>query len=234
MPDLTDSEAIEALFDSTSGHLAFSPSLNFSKQDTNTSYYHPKNSPVPFPLSTPKSSLSLAPHKHPLQQNTSMLNLAQNSNLDCYSSTYFAHSNPSQTPSFNPNYSPIFTSQEETTASPVLCRSISCFDLIGTVGCGSYGKVLLGNLSNEATGSNSLHAIKVLSKRYMYRDGVEEVKRELRALRWIADTIKYSDAKKSQSFQGVSFLQKMSESFQNDNFVFLVLVRRNLPLSVIL
>ncbi|KAE9406528.1 hypothetical protein BT96DRAFT_220628 [Gymnopus androsaceus JB14] len=101
MPDLTDSEAIEALFDSTSGHLAFSPSLNFSKQDTNTSYYHPKNSPVPFPLSTPKSSLSLAPHKHPLQQNTSMLNLAQNSNLDCYSSTNFAHSNPSQTPSFN-------------------------------------------------------------------------------------------------------------------------------------
>lgn len=224
MTNLTDSEAIEALFDSTSGRLTFSPSLNSSKQDENLSSYHLSSSPVPFPSSTSKSSSSstcLAPHRAPL---TSTVNLAQN--LDCYSSSLVTNSiqsnslHLSQAPSFNPNYSPIFASQE-----PTLCRSISCFDLIGTVGCGSYGKVLLGNLSSETTGSSSLHAIKVLRKRDMHRDGVEEVKRELRALRWIADTIKYNDATHSQTIQGVSFLQKMSETFQNDNYVFIVLVR---------
>ncbi|KAK7062855.1 hypothetical protein VNI00_000351 [Paramarasmius palmivorus] len=95
---------------------------------------------------------------------------------------------------------------------PLLNPSISCFHLMGTLGCGAYGKVLLGYLGDDNdTSGNNLHAIKVLRKADMSRYGVEEVKRELRALRWIADT------------DGTSFLQKMTTSFQNERFVFMVL-----------
>ncbi|KAJ3798258.1 hypothetical protein GGU11DRAFT_781517 [Lentinula aff. detonsa] len=61
----------------------------------------------------------------------------------------------------------------------------------------------------------------------MHRDGVEEVKRELRALRWIADTVNYAGATRQPQNSSVMFLQKMSESFQNESFVFIVLVNHS-------
>uniref|UniRef100_A0A0W0FBB1 non-specific serine/threonine protein kinase n=1 Tax=Moniliophthora roreri TaxID=221103 RepID=A0A0W0FBB1_MONRR len=97
----------------------------------------------------------------------------------------------------------------DSSPKPLLNPSISRFHLMGTLGCGAYGKVLLGYLGDDTNSGNNLHAIKVLRKADMNQYGVEEVKRELRALRWIADT------------DQAPFLQKMTASFQNERFVFI-------------
>ncbi|KAG7095632.1 hypothetical protein E1B28_006355 [Marasmius oreades] len=108
-------------------------------------------------------------------------------------------------------------------ASPGLSRneqfdvSISGFTLVRTLGCGAYGKVLLGHLDSHY--ARNLHAIKFLRKGDMNRYGAEEVKRELRTLRWIADTTKSH----TTGNRDVLFLQKMTQSFQNERYAFIVL-----------
>ncbi|KAK0205461.1 kinase-like domain-containing protein [Desarmillaria ectypa] len=94
---------------------------------------------------------------------------------------------------------------------PNLPPSISAFDIIGTLGRGSYGKVLLGTRPDGC----GLRAIKVLQKSGIHRYGLEEVHRELRTLQLIAE--------QPMSRSGAAFLQKIVESFENERFVFIVL-----------
>ncbi|KAJ3731486.1 hypothetical protein DFJ43DRAFT_414308 [Lentinula guzmanii] len=233
MKDFTELEAIQALLDSTSQHSEPSPNTRSSiqQQDENTPTTDCPAQDSPLSSSVMrKPSYSSSPFD--ATRNISPSGASQNACF--YPNGFLDNVLPSSLTS-TPDvplvpslmHPPILAPQEPlvdlTPPSPALCRSISCFDLVGTIGCGSYGKVLLGNISNGSTGSSSLHAIKVLRKRDMHRDGVEEVKRELRALRWIADTVNYAGATRQPQNSSVMFLQKMSESFQNENFVFIVL-----------
>lgn len=242
MPDLTESEAIKALFESTSDYLPFSHNPRSSTQDGNSpSSSLPRRSPLPLCKSLQHNSTCLASDPlrstDPLLQHPS-LNLSQASPITYFYPNGF-FDNVAQSSSAPPSdVSPPFPTHsfaselwaqhvDPTLSSPAPCGSISCFDLVGTIGCGSYGKVLLGSISNESTGGSVLRAIKVMRKHDIHEDGVEEVKRELRALRWIADTARYVDATQQPQNCGVSFLQKMIESFQNEEFVFIVLVSRS-------
>ncbi|KAJ4001905.1 hypothetical protein F5050DRAFT_1707841 [Lentinula boryana] len=233
MKDFTELEAIQALLDSTSQPSKPSPNTRSSiqQQDENTPTTDCPAQDSPLPSSVMrKPSYSSSP----FNATRNILPSGASQNACFYPNGILDNVLPSSLTS-TPDvplvpslmHSPIFAPQEPlvdlTPPSPTLCRSISCFDLVGTIGCGSYGKVLLGNISNGSTGSSSLHAIKVLRKRDMHRDGVEEVKRELRALRWIADTVNYAGATRQPQNSSVMFLQKMSESFQNESFVFIVL-----------
>lgn len=106
---------------------------------------------------------------------------------------------------------------QPSTCSPV-ASSISSYNIIGTLGRGSYGNVLLGRLKTDAYGD--MRAIKVLRKNSMDQHGLEEAHRELGTLRWIADRMRSSD----ECLPGVGFLQRMLESFHDDQFMFIVLV----------
>ncbi|KAL0071221.1 hypothetical protein AAF712_001787 [Marasmius tenuissimus] len=112
----------------------------------------------------------------------------------------------------------------DTASSPVK-NSLLSFGIIGALRSGECGKVLLGH-SGGPSGARTLHAIKVLRKDGLDRYGVEEVKRELRTLRVIAEVSRLQE----DSVQGVGFLQTMSESFQNDRYV--VIVSDYLPVSL--
>lgn len=103
------------------------------------------------------------------------------------------------------------TAQDDLSNVP---SSISTFDIIGTLGRGTYGKVLLGTRPDDC----GLRAIKVLQKSRMHRYGMEEVQRELRTLQLIAE--------QPVSRSGAPFLQNMVEAFENERFVFIVLVRQ--------
>ncbi|KAJ4490388.1 hypothetical protein J3R30DRAFT_3421265 [Lentinula aciculospora] len=239
MPNITEAEAIGALFDSTSEYFTFSPRTKSYEQHENTLFKFPLQDPPFTPSDSHKPNYSSS---HSNLSQDAATSLQQHSFLDVSPITPF-HANdfpndivtssstlPSNVPSTPSSvHSPFFKSREPlanpTPSSPALYGSISCFDLVGTIGCGSYGKVLLGSISNNTTGIGTLYAIKVLRKRDMHNDGVEEVKRELRALRWIADSVKYVGGTQQSQDQnaGVTFLQKMSESFQNESFVFIIL-----------
>ncbi|KAL0576118.1 hypothetical protein V5O48_005865 [Marasmius crinis-equi] len=96
--------------------------------------------------------------------------------------------------------------------------SISSFSIVGTLGSGAHGKVLLGHLGGQSN-TRELHAIKVLRRDGSNRFGVEEVKRELKTLRWITET----SGSRNAGNRGIKFLQRMTESFKNDRYVFIVL-----------
>ncbi len=121
----------------------------------------------------------------------------------------FSHYRALSTVPDNPNLSSL--------AETSLPSSISSFEIIGTLGRGTYGKVLLGSHARAP----GLHAIKVLQKTGMHRYGIEEVERELRTLR------SFSDA--SASDPRTAFLQNMLGTFSDDRFVFIVLVRELVP-----
>ncbi|KAK0223983.1 hypothetical protein IW262DRAFT_867380 [Armillaria fumosa] len=105
---------------------------------------------------------------------------------------------------------------QDSTDSSNVPSSISTFDIIGTLGRGTYGKVLLGTRPDDC----GLRAIKVLQKSGMHRYGMEEVQRELRTLQLIAE--------QPISRSGAAFLQNMVEAFENERFVFIVLVRHHI------
>ncbi|KAG7442928.1 kinase-like protein [Guyanagaster necrorhizus] len=111
--------------------------------------------------------------------------------------------------------------QDSTTQNDLsnLPPSILAFDIIGTLGRGTYGKVLLGTRPD----GSGLRAIKVLQKSGMHRYGMEEVRRELRTLQLIAE--------QPMSTSGAVFLQNMVESFENERFVFIVFEYHPTPLS---
>ncbi|KAK1236244.1 hypothetical protein PQX77_000506 [Marasmius sp. AFHP31] len=103
------------------------------------------------------------------------------------------------------------------TASSPVKNSLLSFDIIGALRAGECGKVLLGHSGGQSR-ARSLHAIKVLRKDGLDRYGVEEVKRELRTLRVIAEKSRLQTG----YVRGVEFLQTMSESFQNNQYVVVV------------
>ncbi|KAF9017735.1 hypothetical protein BDZ89DRAFT_369127 [Hymenopellis radicata] len=118
----------------------------------------------------------------------------------------FSHHRTLSTVPDNPNLSSL---AETSIAFP---SSISSFEIIGTLGRGTYGKVLLGSHARAP----GLQAIKVLQKTGMHRYGIEEVERELRTLRSFSDT---------SADPRTAFLQNMLGTFSDERFVFIVLVR---------
>ncbi|PBK63172.1 hypothetical protein ARMSODRAFT_545049 [Armillaria solidipes] len=123
-------------------------------------------------------------------------------------------SSPGSTKILDDSFLQDSTAQDDLSNVP---SSISTFDIIGTLGRGTYGKVLLGTRPDGC----GLRAIKVLQKSGMHRYGMEEVQRELRTLQLIAE--------QPMSRSGAAFLQNMVEAFENERFVFIVLVRRYIP-----
>ncbi|KAK0451886.1 hypothetical protein EV421DRAFT_1069961 [Armillaria borealis] len=123
-------------------------------------------------------------------------------------------SSPGSTKILDDSFLQDSTAQDDLSNVP---SSISTFDIIGTLGRGTYGKVLLGTRPDGC----GLRAIKVLQKSGMHRYGMEEVQRELRTLQLIAE--------QPMSRSGAAFLQNMVEAFENERFVFIVLVRRYTP-----
>ncbi|KAI1792429.1 hypothetical protein LXA43DRAFT_341555 [Ganoderma leucocontextum] len=94
--------------------------------------------------------------------------------------------------------------------------SLSTLTFLGTLGRGGYGKVLLAQSSH--TGNDPLQlAVKVLAKRRMTLDDVQEVKMEVQLLRALSLT--KGDA------VGTAFLQRMHGAFQTKEHVFIIMVR---------
>ncbi|KAI0753339.1 kinase-like domain-containing protein [Daedaleopsis nitida] len=100
--------------------------------------------------------------------------------------------------------------------------SLSSLQFTGTLGRGGYGKVLLAECS-LARGSANEVAVKVLTKRYMTRDDILEIKSEVLILKMLA--------MHSKNALGVVFVQQMEAAFQTKNRVFIVMERHCVPLS---
>lgn len=120
----------------------------------------------------------------------------------------FYHQRSVLTASDNPNLS--LSSLPEIPTVP-LPSSISSFEIFGTLGRGTYGKVLLGTHATQP----GLRAIKVLQKTGMDRYGKEEAERELRTLKTFSE---------ASTDTRTLFLQGMVNTFSDARFVFLVLV----------
>lgn len=108
--------------------------------------------------------------------------------------------------------------------------TIPSYEFMGTLGQGTYGKVLLGCRSDDS--NSELRAIKVMPKRDIRRYGAREVVKELGALRLVSQTGlpldgggDNVDREKSGDWGGIQFLQHLVETFQDDGHVFIVLVR---------
>lgn len=100
------------------------------------------------------------------------------------------------------------------------CSSISCYDLISILGRGAYGTVLLAHRKGDPR--RIPYAIKVLQKASIAPYGTQEIVRELKTLTLIAQ--KPLSPSRSPSINGFAFMQRLAESFQNDKYVFIVLV----------
>ncbi|KAF8651512.1 hypothetical protein AX16_004708 [Volvariella volvacea WC 439] len=103
------------------------------------------------------------------------------------------------------------------------------YRFMGTIGQGSYGKVLLGYRDDDP--HEEIRAVKVMPKRHIRRFGVNEIVKELTALRLVAQTMEYSSledgglsgCQMDGDKEGIQFLQKLVESFQDPGYVFIVL-----------
>lgn len=114
----------------------------------------------------------------------------------------------------------------ETPAKFIVGSSISCYDLVSTLGRGSYGTVLLAHQKDDQR--RIPYAMKVLRKVGMAPSGTQEILRELKTLGLINQKLLCSDAysyPRCSDDDGLVFMQRFTESFQNDNYVFIVLVR---------
>lgn len=114
----------------------------------------------------------------------------------------------------NEDSSPVEAEMPSPVEQSILPSSISSFDILGTLGRGTYGKVLLGINPGQL---GALRAIKTIKKSGIHPYGLEEIEREIRTLH------KISAAAKSEP--GRSFVQNMFSSFTNEEYAFLVLVR---------
>ncbi|KAF5365326.1 hypothetical protein D9758_005417 [Tetrapyrgos nigripes] len=225
---LTDQEAIQAFCDSTSVQLALSslcpaPIVSpriplLANGNIDNCSFQPWLSSPRF-TRAPCSSVSFSNHSSPVFSSFPKRRVLS------MSSMHQRTPNPQLKQTFEVPIGVKFSSPQRPLdhfRSPVhslsSTRSLSDIDLLGTIGCGAYGKVLLGHLHENTTPDTprKLCAIKVLRKTGMKQNETEEVKRELRTLRWIKGL---DDA----NGRGVNFLQTMSESFQNDQFVFMIL-----------
>lgn len=121
--------------------------------------------------------------------------------------------------------SSIGSSVDSLSSSPSsrISHSISSFSLIGTLGYGSYGKVLLGCLKDTSRGD--LCAIKVIRKsapNNRFGSPDSEVQREITTLEWIAARIRQA----GPVFPSVHFLQNTFGHFQDDMNAFIILVNQ--------
>ncbi|KAG5639759.1 hypothetical protein H0H81_000039 [Sphagnurus paluster] len=102
--------------------------------------------------------------------------------------------------------------------APPTClkRSITAYGIIGTLGRGTYGKVVLGCLKDDFDGD--LYAIKIVPKA-----GTRSNIPELAILEFISNISKIKDGDRDK--WGVAFLQRMRETLHSDESFFIVLVR---------
>lgn len=101
---------------------------------------------------------------------------------------------------------------------------LSSLNFFGTIGRGGYGKVLLAEHAPDAgitSGHGSQVAVKVLAKKGMNMDDVQELKTEVRALREIA-----WGPVASPYGCGSEFQQKLQGVFQTREHVFIIMVRQ--------
>ncbi len=101
---------------------------------------------------------------------------------------------------------------------------LSSLNFLGTIGRGGYGKVLLAEHAPDAgitSGHGSQVAVKVLAKKGMNMDDVQELKTEVRVLREIA-----WGPVASPHGRGSEFQQKLQGAFQTREHVFIIMVRQ--------
>ncbi|KAI0672206.1 kinase-like domain-containing protein [Trametes maxima] len=109
--------------------------------------------------------------------------------------------------------------------------SLSSLRLLGTIGRGGYGKVLLAECTPNSEfefygGSHAQVAVKVLSKKHMTIDDVQELKTEVRALREIgrSSSLVFPES-------GVEFIQALCGVFQTQEHVYIIMERHCAPLT---
>ncbi|TFK67641.1 kinase-like protein [Pluteus cervinus] len=94
----------------------------------------------------------------------------------------------------------------------------------GMIGQGTYGRVLLGYRNDRC---DQLRAVKVVSKANLKSTGFSEIAHELSALRFIAQTMasleSASGGDSPNQRDGIQFLQRLTESYQDEDNVFIVL-----------
>ncbi|KAJ8454731.1 hypothetical protein ONZ51_g12862 [Trametes cubensis] len=104
--------------------------------------------------------------------------------------------------------------------------SISELLILGTLGRGGYGKVLLAERCFSGTVNSTQVAVKVLSKKHMAQDDVQELKTEVQILRQLA-----REARTDPEHGAASFVQNMQSVFQTKEHVFITIDHHCAPLS---
>lgn len=100
--------------------------------------------------------------------------------------------------------------------------SIVSYGILGTLGRGTYGKVLLAYLKKRPDGD--LYAVKMLRKTEMIQYGRVALAGELDTLQMVANASSL-DHIGENGIHGEPFLQRLADHFQDDKFYFIVLVR---------
>jgi len=108
--------------------------------------------------------------------------------------------------------------------SSVEPRSIVSYGIMGTLGRGTYGKVLLAYLKKFPDGD--LYAVKLLRKTEIAPYGKQALAGELDTLQMVAN-VSSLDYAGEDGIRGGLFLQQLTDHFQDDTFQFIVLVRRS-------
>lgn len=99
---------------------------------------------------------------------------------------------------------------------PLIAPSVSSFTFYGTLGCGSYGKVLLAHVREEPLGI--LRAVKIIPKRKEPFHGTR-ILRESEILSSLAQSFAHTTQPSP-----LSFLQRLIYSVESERHLFLVLV----------
>lgn len=99
-------------------------------------------------------------------------------------------------------------------------RSIVSYGILGTLGRGTYGKVLLAYLKKRPDGD--LYAVKMLRKTEMIQYGRVALAGELDTLQMVANASSL-DHIGEDGIHGEPFLQRLADHFQDDKFYFIVL-----------
>ncbi|KAI0649824.1 kinase-like domain-containing protein [Trametes meyenii] len=107
--------------------------------------------------------------------------------------------------------------------------SLTSLKLLGTIGRGGYGKVLLAECTSNSGfeyGGDSQVAVKVLSKKRMTLDDIQEIKTEVRALRKIGTSLG-----RVSPGSGTEFIQALCDVFQTREHIYIILERHCAPLT---
>jgi serine/threonine protein kinase len=94
---------------------------------------------------------------------------------------------------------------------------------MGTLGRGTYGKVMLAHLKKHPDGN--LYAVKMLRKAEMIHYDNVALAGELDTLQMVANASS-QEYMGQDSTHGGLFLQRLADHFQDERFYFIVLVRK--------